>query len=318
MNSMPEREIRLIENRERVEARRVLEVDREKDLIACDFYVEGIERASGFVGGYRDGRIHNIDHHAPTVRMRRPVSSTNLALAAHAEMALPAPEFSLILISHVDCDSVLTAGILSGRLAPDERYGAAAIAADHTGEENDIADLLQALDVEQSRRGTRDVEYAFANLERWQARATLEESANAALETRRRRREAAEVLVRSGKFQRIGRVHVAELDDAIEGEFFPALVPEATAIVLASPHLDNPTRWQCKVRLGIGAPDGLSLSDVDITGFDPAYGGRWNAGSNRRGGGTPLPPEEYAANLNAALERLIRAGANNDRISERE
>jgi hypothetical protein len=119
--------------------------------------VSGAERWDSVPGGYADGRIVNVDHHAPTSRMAQPISSTNLALERVRAVGLPSGDTRLV-ITHTDCDSVLTAGILSGRLDAEDRYGDAAIAADHTGEPNEIADLLQALD------GRRDVELSLASL----------------------------------------------------------------------------------------------------------------------------------------------------------
>ena len=50
-------------------------------IYACDFYVDGIERHNDrFPGGYRSGRIYNVDHHAPVDNMARRVTSTMLAL----------------------------------------------------------------------------------------------------------------------------------------------------------------------------------------------------------------------------------------------
>lgn len=55
---------------------------------------------------------------------------------------------AVLIIDHLDRDSILSSGILLGRLPPDPRLSEAAITADHTGAENDIADLLQGLDAE--------------------------------------------------------------------------------------------------------------------------------------------------------------------------
>ena len=56
------------------------------------------------------------------------------------------------------------------------------------------------------------------------------------------------------------------------------------------------------MRLGLAAPAGFSLHALKTDDFDPDYGGRWNAGSNKRGRvGTLLSPETYAANLARAL-----------------
>ena len=58
----------------------------------------------------------------------------------------------------------------------------------------------------------------------------------------------------------------------------------------------------------MGAPPWLSLQQLGIHEFDPAYGGRWNAGSNNRSGGTPMSSEEYRHRLADALEaRLLES-----------
>jgi hypothetical protein len=126
-------------------------------ITACDFYVSGAETGLEVPGGYQLGRILNIDHHAPAARMARQVSSTNLALEHLAGSGDPAPA-DAVVINHTDCDNVLSAALLCGLLEPDARYGAAAIAADHTGQENPIADLLQALDP------LRDFEFSLNSL----------------------------------------------------------------------------------------------------------------------------------------------------------
>jgi hypothetical protein len=59
-----------------------------------------------------------------------------------------------------------------------------------------------------------------------------------------------------------------------------------------------------KLRLGTRAPEGFTLHDLHMTDFDPAYGGRWNAGSNARAGGTTIPPARYAEEVR---QRLLAA-----------
>ncbi len=84
---------------------------------ACDFYVTGAERGAAIPGGYRMGRVSNIDHHAPTDRMPRRVWSDTLARLQVLAEGLPATE-DLIVVNHTDCDSVLSTGIMPGRLEP--------------------------------------------------------------------------------------------------------------------------------------------------------------------------------------------------------
>jgi hypothetical protein len=88
-----------------------------------------------------------------------------------------------VVINHTDCDSVLSSGTASGHLEPLKEYGVAAIAADHTGEENDIADLLQALDER------RDLCLAFTSLDRIMEGSPF--GGRRTLDYRRRRREQA-------------------------------------------------------------------------------------------------------------------------------
>lgn len=296
------RPIKLLKTTSRVSPEDVVAVRGEGELVACDFYVEGIEHGNEVTGGYRQGRILNIDHHAPTSRMRCRISSTNLALKQVEADAEPVDEDAVVIINHLDCDSILSSGIMSGRLPPDPCFGDAAIAADHTGKENDIADLLQGLDAELSRRKVRDYTASFENLHRLLNNQPLDSQAKEALDARLCKRCVAEKFVSNGRFQRVGPLHFAVVDEPIDGEFFPALLPDAIAIMVANPLLEDPSRWQVKLRLGRDAPSGLALSDLGIQDFDPNYGGRWNAGSNRRGGGTPLTPEEYAERLMVRLE----------------
>jgi hypothetical protein len=158
-------------------------------------------------------------------------------------------------VDHIDCDSIHTAGIMSGRLQPEARFGAAA-----------------------------------------------------AVQQRRERRARAAVLVAGGGFERAGEVWFARSTSAIDGEFFPALLPDAVLIMIASPQPGAPERWQVKLRLGGAAPDGLSLSTLGIGRIDPAHGGRWNAGSNRDRGGTALEPRAYARALAGLLDEALHAG----------
>ncbi len=59
-----------------------------------------------------------------------------------------------------------------------------------------------------------------------------------------------------------------------------------------------------KIRLGPAAIAGSSLHQLGIREFDPAFGGRWNAGSNTPNLGTSIHPEAYKAELLKRLKRL--------------
>ena len=64
-------------------------------------------------------------------------------------------------------------------------------------------------------------------------------------------------------------------------------------IIIFSPRPHQTGVWNVKARLGIAAYTGLSVEKL-IKSIDANFGGRWNAGSNKRGGGSAIPPKEYA------------------------
>lgn len=65
--------------------------------------------------------------------------------------------------------------------------------------------------------------------------------------------------------------------------------------------MQRPGAWDVKLRLGQAAPKEWTLHSLGVFNFDPAFGGRWNAGSNSRADGTTVPPDEYAAVLLAKM-----------------
>jgi len=279
----------------------VNEVSRESftgaPQVVCDAYVASIHTFGTLTPwGWVHGDSENIDHHAPHAAFETTISSANLALQrveAHGAVAADVP----VRITHTDCDSILSAGIVSGVLPADPLFGEAAIAADHTGAAHPIADLLQAIE------NTRSLEVSFSALEAYLAGRSLPEPADRALAARLARREAAATAVRDGRFSMEAGIAYADFDTAMEGEFFPALIAGARLIVTSGPHPDFPDRRQIRVRLGRGARSGDTLHALGLTAFDTAYGGRWNAGSNRRGGGTTLPAAAWVAGYRRDAER---------------
>ena len=264
--------------------------------ICCDFYIQGIERtAEALPWGFRDGDLENLDHHAPEARFEHLVSSANLAITRVQAVGV-APDNVAVVINHTDCDSILSSAIVAGLLDPDERYGAAAIAADHSGEPNAIADLLQSLDRQ------RNIELSLRSLAALERGSMLPDIAVEKLAIRLSKRDAAEAAVAEGRFQSQDGVMWAKLDFEIDGEFFPRLMPDAKVIVISYPNLSGTAPFVMKARLGLGAPEGMSLHQLDIKEHvDPAYGGRWDAGSTRRGKGTVMGVEEWALKLAARM-----------------
>ncbi|MEO6909221.1 MAG: hypothetical protein ABI210_15150, partial [Abditibacteriaceae bacterium] len=70
----------LLKLEKEVAATTVLEVAQTGQLLACDFGIIGAEHFEEKPWGYEQGRLVNIDHHAPTAEMRKHISSANLAL----------------------------------------------------------------------------------------------------------------------------------------------------------------------------------------------------------------------------------------------
>lgn len=293
-------------------------------IFAADFYIQGAETWDEVPGGLQhpEGRIVNVDHHAPLPSMQRHVTSTMLGAElvgggpgpSMPRAHRPDPARDVVVVNHMDCDTLLSAGILSGRLEPEAELVEASVAADHTGVENDIADLLQGLDAQWSRekRPIPDAKGLFdfyEDLDRLLTGRPLSDFAQGALDARRRGREAADRLVRERRFQGDGGVVLGVLEEQVEGELFQPFLPDAAVIVIATRSKTLPRPWRIKIRLGPAAPEGLSLHDLRIKeDIDEYFGGRWNAGSNKAGGGTDLEPESYRQRIEEALGRWFDRG----------
>ena len=273
-------------------------------IVVCDLYVSGIEREGTEQSyGYEWGGIINIDHHAPTPKMAAHISSGILA-AAWVKARGPAPLSVPVVINHVDCDSVLSALIVRGVIPPHPIFAEAVIAADHTGQVNPIADLLQALE------DARSLSYSADALSRLLQGLPQEQKTIALLAKRSRERELAVAAVESKQYQEIGGVVLIESPERLSGEVLVPLFPKAVVIISSSPHsrdLNGRQLWRTKMRLGLGAPPGLTLNEFNPAGFDPAFGGRWNAGSTGRAGGTRKTPLEYARHFARLSEQHLRS-----------
>ena len=262
-------------------------------VVACDFYIEGAELAREIPGGYEIDGVMNIDHHAPSLRMMRHVSSTNLAIDQINYRGRIKPG-GMVFVSHTDCDSVLSSAIMANELEPDPLFGDAAIAADHTGAKNEIADVLQSL------APRRDLYFSLRNLRKIMDGQPLDWTAQPFYADRLRKREAAESLVAKRKVHMDGPLAHAVLDKKIDAELLPAKLPDAALILLITPRSDS-SRWDARMRLGNCAPDGACLRQLRMARFDPAFAARWNAGSNARNGGTDVRPEEYIQHVSMAM-----------------
>ncbi len=265
----------------------------EGEIVVCDFYVNSIENGHKYEYGFENDGVINIDHHAPDKSMSKQVSSANLAIEFVNNRG-PVPKNSHIIIHHTDCDSILSSSIVRGILPPDKKFGEAAIAADHTGAPNEIADLLQAI------QEKRDLQFSLKNLNKLMSNEKLDEEAEQMLLKRFDDRKKAEEIVKAGNFERIGNIYFSTVSEKFDAGMLPALLPDASVIIIGLPMKDNPAMWELKIRLGMSAPAGTSLNTLNL----PNFGGRWNAGSTKRSGGTELNPKEYAELLNEKISNL--------------
>ncbi len=263
-----------------------------RKIVVCDAYVADIEKIGrSIAGGFAlDEDIINIDHHAPAVEMERPISSTPLAIEYMQAFGSISKD-AVVVINHMDADSMLSSAVMRGLIEPEERFGEAAIAADHTGADNELADLLQGCGQ------ARDLEFSYRNLKLWLAGQPIETKAQELLDKQRLQRAEAKKLVDEGKFtvteSGLAWIYV---EDKIDGAFSPALLPEAKVILQFSP-IDGGARHRVGHRLGLAAPAGMTLHKLGVDTFDKAFGGRWNAGNNSRAGGTEIAMEAYVAEV---------------------
>jgi hypothetical protein len=171
------------------------------------------------------------------------------------------------------------------------------VAADHTGEPDPIADLLQGL------QRHRDVELSLRNLLVLLDDRPLEPTAAAALATRRAQRDEAIGMLERSQVRWTDPVAWIELGRATDLLFLAGRIPTAAVVLLFTPRGDGTERRNAEFRLGGAAPLGLTLHSLRLAEFDQGYGGRWNAGSNKRAGGTDLVSAAYAEEV----ARRVRA-----------
>jgi hypothetical protein len=257
-----------------------------RKICVCDFYVEGSEHGKLT----ENGSIHFddiliIDHHPALPEMRRHISSTTFA-NSHVTEHGPLDNRFAVLINHTDADSILSALIMCGVLKPREEYNTAAIAADHTGEENIISDLLQAL--EDDRNLPRSIEVLLRVLEKrlWV-------------------RDELKAMVDSHAYNMCGSIPYMILDKKIDAGLLPWFFPDADAIVAGwiMPK-GSKGKWGIKTRLGINT-DGVALNEMEL----PDTGGRWDGVSTTRHGGTNTEFEEYVRMVQKKIDLQKRAKA---------
>ncbi len=262
-------------------------------VCACDFYIEGSEDWLMEDLALRDGSFFNIDHHSPRPELMHRVSSGNIA-ASYVKRNGILPSDYKVVLNHTDCDSIITAFIMLGIIEPEERFLRSVIAADHTGEEDSIADLLQS--IEYSRNLDSISNSLFLMLEGKE----LPQDAKDMLGLREKNRERVRSMIEHNRFHKIGSIAVFITESNLDPAILVSLLPDSSAIMVSSQSKKDESRWIHRIRLGKDI-DGVSLKNCNL----PDFGGRWNAGSTRRHGGSTLGPLEYGKVLDQELDKLM-------------
>lgn len=258
-----------------------------RKICACDFAISGSER--GQLGDCCETAYEGlliIDHHSPIPQMQRQISSTVIANAYVRQHGSLGADWA-VAINHTDADSILSALVMTGRLPTSDEWSDAAIAADHTGEENLLSDVLQALEDNRNLEKSLTVALKLSadrdNLQQ------MPDVRQLVLEKRGIVRQALRQQVERGAFHWLGDIAWIVLDKKVDAALAPALLPEARLIVIASAMpVGSAKPWRIRARLGVGV-EGLDLSQLHL----PDSGGRWNAVSTSRHGGTNISPQDY-------------------------
>ena len=262
-----------------------------RKICVCDFAIAGSE--NGRLGDYDEtdyAGLLVIDHHIPIQRMQRQISSTVIANAYVRQHGSLAADWA-VATNHTDADSILSALVMTGGLPASDEWSEAAIAADHTGEENLLSDVLQALEDDGNLEKSLAVALKLsANKE---SLLEMPDVRQKVLQKRTIVRQMLRQQVQQGAFHWQGNIAWIVLDGKVDAALAPALLPEARVIVIASPMPPGSEKaWRIRARLGVSA-DGIDLSQLQL----PDTGGRWNAVSTSRHGGTNIGPQIYVSML---------------------
>lgn len=278
------------------------------NLIILDQKVAGIEergdlRPYGYEFYLPNATITVIDHHVRESSLSE-VSTGNLVLEYLRQHPSGPPPGSTIAITHGDCDSVVSAGLMLGALPPLEAFGDAVLSADHTFEANHIGDMLQAIELipppgELVRLTggscdgslSRSIELSFRNLGLLLQGKDLEAPVAEALQGRLAARAGWRERIERGEVQTLGGgtcicvLHEKPKQDPYP-EFLKGLLPHASLVLVFHQVPEADDFMQVRAIGGCSFPEMASLGDGTIISGDlvPGFGGRRDAGSNRRGG----------------------------------
>jgi hypothetical protein len=273
-------------------------INNEKDIKSlfrgqiciCDFHVKNCElgHLEKTLGDkprcirYQDILI--IDHHADIHHMRKRITSTTLA-KRYVRKYGPLGVNSVILINHLDCDSILSSLIMSGEISNRKKYVTASIDSDHTGMKNILADIINSQFME------NNLKESILSVLEYEQKQTIRHKASQLLSKREIDRKNA--LELSNQFKKEGAVYyfISKEPANFDAALFVPFFKHAKVILIATP-LENKL-WNIKIRLGRKAKN-IHLNNLNL----PKFGGRWNAGGTGWEGGTKIHPKKYAKLIN--------------------
>jgi hypothetical protein len=219
-----------------------------------------------------------------------------------------------VFITHKDCDSVLSVLMLVGALPPDDMYGEAVLSADHTACENDIADLLQAIE-DTPRSGERvsddSLAHSISSLGQLLAGEPLDGEAQELWNSRKEARNSWENRAEDFVIFENG-THLYVFDGTVTAdpcpEFIVANRPDAKLILVFHNDPGDPYFFQVRAVRGLAANDLVRVDDKTL--IPPqieGFGGRKQAGSNRRSGiSFKGDPQTAAKLIDDRLGQILR------------
>ncbi len=292
-------------------------------VIVCDLYIQDIEKEGtpivskdGTLLGYRKGEIINIDHHGPEEEKLGLLSTGPQSGIFLRDLGDTLAPNIPVATHHTDCDSILSCLQMLRVLQPHPILDRAALSADHTCLPDPIADVLQEMTELKQEPG---YEKEAWRLKRFSLGVLLFEQivtgrgveGRELLEKlqhiRQEKRALANQIFARRDFESFDNGALILVQQGIDSEFLPAVFRDAAIILSVSPRTDNSGKHNIRIRLGANALNrGITRAKLNLEAFDPAAGGRMDAGSNERGGGTHLAPLEYAERVLECWKRELR------------
>lgn len=272
---------------------------------------------------YRQGsrKILNVDHHNPAASQTPLFSTTHQVISAVQEGILnPGGEDQIALVNHDDSDSVLALLLAIHGQVPApiiELFAQAAEAADHTGEPNQLVNLIDAFYrtfdlphlVPLINALMYDQELVFPNPETGQKFAEYEQQPEVIRKylqdiTSNRQSEhgggfydqASRILCLEPKNNSINTIRIFPITEQLS---LPVSI-----IMMSSPLDAQKSRWKISLRAGNAFPQGMTLEQLAarLQLQTYGYGGRRDAGGlGRHTGGKDITPHQMFLLLSGAL-----------------